>query len=90
MSNDELTPAPIVGGGINTGSFEQPIVVTQMLGIGQAEPIREETLRARFLSFEPLFDSASRLAAYELVIWLADRKEPPVWDGIRSSDKDRA
>ncbi len=68
MSNDELTPAPIVGGGINTGSFEQPVVVTQMLGIGQAEPIREETLRARFLSFEPLFDSASRLAAYELVL----------------------
>lgn len=68
MSNDELTPAPIVGGGINTGSFEQPVVVTQMLGIGPAEPIREETLRARFLSFEPLFDSASRLAAYELVL----------------------
>jgi len=68
MSNDELTPAPIFGGGINTGSFEQPVVVTQMLGIGPAEPIREETLRARFLSFEPLFDSASRLAAYELVL----------------------
>ncbi|MFZ0105686.1 MAG: HDOD domain-containing protein [Thiobacillus sp.] len=68
MSNDELSPAPIVGGGINTGSFEQPVVVTQMLGIGPAEPIREETLRARFLSFEPLFDSASRLAAYELVL----------------------
>jgi biopolymer transport protein ExbB len=32
----------------------------------------------------------THLAAYELVIWLADRKEPPVWDGIRSSDRDRA
>jgi len=68
MSTDKLTPAPIVGGGINTGSFEQPVVVTQMLGIGPAEPIREETLRARFLSFEPLFDSASKLSAYELVL----------------------
>lgn len=68
MSTDKLTPAPIVGGGINTGSFEQPVVVTQMLGIGPADPIREETLRARFLSFEPLFDSASKLSAYELVL----------------------
>jgi len=68
MSSDKPSTAPIVGGGINTGGIEQPVVVTQMLGIAPAEPIREETLRERFLSFEPLFDSASRLSAYELVL----------------------
>lgn len=68
MPSDKPSPAPIVGGGINTGSIEQPVVVTQMLGIAPAEPVREEALRARFLSFEPVFDAASRLSAHELVL----------------------
>lgn len=69
MPSDKPSPAPIVGGGINTGSIEQPaVVVTQMLGIAPAEPIREEVLRERFISFEPLFDSAAHLTAHELVL----------------------
>ena len=39
-----------------------------MLGIDDSEPVREEALRARFLSFDPLFDSASNLVAHQLVL----------------------
>ncbi|MHB0973654.1 MAG: EAL and HDOD domain-containing protein [Thiobacillus sp.] len=44
------------------------MVVTQMLGIDNNDPVREEALRARFLSFDPLFDAASNLVAHQLVL----------------------
>jgi c-di-GMP-related signal transduction protein len=68
MSSDDPHPSRIVGGGINTRESEQPVVVTQMLGIDNSDPIREEALRARFLSFDPLFDAASNLVAHQLVL----------------------
>ena len=68
MNSDDPTPSRIVGGGINTSESGQPVVVTQMLGIDSSDPIREEILRARFLSFDPLFDSASTLVAHQLVL----------------------
>lgn len=68
MSSDDPRPSQIAGGGINTGQAEQPVVVTQMLGIDNNSPAREDALRARFLSFDPLFDAGSRLAAHQLVL----------------------
>ncbi|MDO9222000.1 MAG: signal transduction protein [Thiobacillus sp.] len=68
MTTDDPLPPRIVGGGINTRESEQPVVVTQMLGVDDSEPVREEALRARFLSFDPLFDSASNLVAHQLVL----------------------
>ncbi|MBC2729173.1 HDOD domain-containing protein [Thiobacillus sp.] len=68
MISDDPTPSRIVGGGINTSESEQPVVVTQMLGIASSDPVREEVLRARFLSFDPLFDVASSLVAHQLVL----------------------
>jgi hypothetical protein len=68
MTSDDPHPSRIVGGGINTRESEQPVVVTQMLGIDNSDPIREEVLRARFLSFDPLFDAASNLVAHQLVL----------------------
>lgn len=68
MTSDGPHPPRIVGGGINTREFEQPVVVTQMLGIDSSAPVREEALRARFLSFDPLFDVASNLVAQQLVL----------------------
>ncbi|MHB1214617.1 MAG: EAL and HDOD domain-containing protein [Thiobacillus sp.] len=68
MTSDDPHPSRIVGGGINTGEFEQPVVVTQMLGIDNSDPVREDALRARFLSFDPLFDAASTLVAHQLVL----------------------
>ena len=73
MRLDDPIPSRIVGGGINTRESGQPMVVTQMLGIDDSEPVREEALRARFLSFDPLFDSASNLVAHQLVLRGADR-----------------
>ncbi|KVW94339.1 EAL and HDOD domain-containing protein [Thiobacillus denitrificans] len=68
MTSDDPHPSRIVGGGINTRKSEQPVVVTQMLGIDNSTPVREEALRARFLSFDPLFDAASNLVAHQLVL----------------------
>ena len=68
MTSDDPMPPRIVGGGINTSEYEQPVVVTQMLGIDSSSPVREEALRARFLSFDPLFDVASNLVAHQLVL----------------------
>ncbi len=68
MISDDPTPSRIVGGGINTSESEQPVVVTQMLGIASSDPVREEVLRARFLSFDPLFDATSNLVAHQLVL----------------------
>jgi hypothetical protein len=87
MSSDDPIPSRIVGGGINTSEAEQPVVVTQMLGIGSDSPVREEALRARFLSFDPLFDSASGLAAHQLVLRgrIATADAPPE---LRQMDED--
>ena len=68
MSPEDPHPSRIVGGGINTGESDTPVVITQMLGIDNHDPVREEALRARFLTFDPLFDSASNLAAHQLVL----------------------
>lgn len=68
MTSDDPFPSRIVGGGINTGESEHPVVVTQMLGIDNNDPVREDVLRARFLSFDPLFDSGSNLVAHQLVL----------------------
>jgi c-di-GMP-related signal transduction protein len=68
MTADDPHPSRIVGGGINTSEYEQPVVVTQMLGIASDGPVREEALRARFLSFDPLFDASSNLVAHQLVL----------------------
>lgn len=65
---DDPHPSQIVGGGINTGDPGEPVVVTQMLGIDNSGPVREEALRARFLSFDPLYDAASNLVAHQLVL----------------------
>lgn len=68
MISDDPHPARIVGGGINTGESGQSVAVTQMLGANSDAPTREADLRARFLSFEPLFDGASALVAHQLVL----------------------
>jgi len=68
MTADDPEPSRIIGGGINTSESDQPVVITQMLGIADHDPIREEALRARFLTFDPLFDSASNLVAHQLVL----------------------
>lgn len=68
MISDDPHPSRIVGGGINTRESENPVVVTQMLGAGSDTPTREEDLRARFLSFDPLFDRDANLVAHQLVL----------------------
>lgn len=87
MTADDPQPSRIIGGGISTGETEQPVVVTQMLGVADTAPVREETLRARFLSFDPLFDSASRLVAHQLVLRgrTARADSPPA---LRQMDED--
>ena len=69
QESKQSVPSPMTGGGINTGETEQHGVVTQVLGIdNEVGPIREEELRARFLSFEPIFNADSRLVAHELML----------------------
>lgn len=70
MQDSKPTPAaPFAGGGINTGEYPELDVVTQVLGIKtDSAPIREEELRARFLSFEPIFNADSNLVAHELIL----------------------
>ncbi|MGV8992391.1 MAG: HDOD domain-containing protein [Thiobacillus sp.] len=68
MTSDDPLPSRIIGGGINTVDSDQPVVVTHMLGIDNHDPVREEALRARFLTFDPLFDAASNLVAHQLVL----------------------
>lgn len=68
MTAHDPNPSRIIGGGINTSDAGGPVVITQMLGVDNSGPVREETLRARFLSFDPLFDASSRLVAHQLVL----------------------
>lgn len=87
MTSDDSQPSRIIGGGISTSESEQPVVVTQMLGISNTSPVREETLRARFLSFDPLFDAASNLVAHQLILRgrTARPDSPPA---LRQMDED--
>ena len=87
MISDDSHPPRIVGGGINTGESQQPVVVTQMLGVGSDAPTREEDLRARFLSFDPLFDRNATLVAHQLVLrgQIAPSDAPPE---LRQMDED--
>src|SRR5512139_4272171 len=68
MSPESPSSPHIVGGGINTGDAEQHVAVTHMLGVDDSGPVREDALRARFLSFDPLYDEASNLVAHQLVL----------------------
>lgn len=87
MASDDPIAPRISGGGIDTGDDGQRVVVTQMLGIGSGDPVREAALRERFLSFEPLFDAASRLAAHELVL-RGRRVAADAPDTLRQMDED--
>ncbi len=87
MTSDDPHPSRIIGGGINTGDSEQPVVVTQMLGVDSCEPVREDALRARFLSFDPLFDAASNLVAHQLVL-RGRTTTPDMVPELRQMDED--
>ena len=64
MSASQTSPA---GGGVDTQSLETG-VVTQVIGGESTGPVREEDLRNRFLSFEPIFDHQGHVVARELVL----------------------
>lgn len=68
MSTPSSSPPPIVGGDINTRDAEQHVAVTNVLGVDSSGPVREAALRARFLSFDPLYDSHTKLVAHQLVL----------------------
>lgn len=55
------------GGGVDTQSLSSG-VVTHVGGENAPSPVREEDLRNRFLSFEPMFDSKGQVVARELVL----------------------
>jgi c-di-GMP-related signal transduction protein len=64
MSESQSHPS---GGGVDTQSLDSE-VVTQVIGGDAAGPVREEELRNRFLSFEPIFDGQGQVVARELVL----------------------
>lgn len=68
MSTPPSSPPHIVGGDINTRDAEQHVAVTNVLGVDSSGPVREAALRARFLSFDPLYDSNANLVAHQLVL----------------------
>jgi c-di-GMP-related signal transduction protein len=55
------------GGGVDTQALQSGIV-TQVGGENAPSPVREEDLRNRFLSFDPIFDSNGLVVARELVL----------------------
>lgn len=55
------------GGGVDTQSLDSG-VVTHVAGENAPSPVREEDLRNRFLSFEPIFDNKGQVLARELVL----------------------
>ena len=55
------------GGGIDTQNLKSG-VITQVGGENAPSPVREEDLRNRFLSFEPIFDNKGQVVARELVL----------------------
>ncbi|HMM47597.1 MAG TPA: HDOD domain-containing protein [Thiobacillaceae bacterium] len=68
MKQTPHSPPHIVGGGINTGDARQHVAVTNMLGVDNSGPVREAALRARFLSFDPLYNAKADLVAHQLVL----------------------
>lgn len=63
----EMASTSSKGGGVDTQSLSSG-VVTLVGGENAPSPVREEDLRNRFLSFEPMFDSKGALVARELVL----------------------
>lgn len=55
------------GGGVDTQALSSG-VVTHVGGENAPSPVREEDLRNRFLSFEPMFDNKGLVVARELVL----------------------
>jgi c-di-GMP-related signal transduction protein len=55
------------GGGVDTRGLQSG-VVTRVGGEDAPSPVREEDLRNRFLSFDPIFDSKGQVVARELVL----------------------
>ncbi len=65
---DATNPSPTAaGGGIDTSALDDKACFVRVDGKTSA-PVREEELRDRFFSFEPLFDRRGRVAARELVL----------------------
>lgn len=62
-----MAPSSSKGGGVDTQSLSSG-VVTHVGGENAPSPVREEDLRNRFLSFEPMFDSKGLVVARELVL----------------------
>ena len=60
-------PAAASSGGIDTSALDEKTIYVRVDGQTSA-PVREEELRDRFFSFEPLFDRRGRVAARELVL----------------------
>jgi c-di-GMP-related signal transduction protein len=56
------------GGGIDTQNAPAPQIVTRMLGRERDQRVRETELRARFLTFEPIFNRQGKHVARELII----------------------
>jgi c-di-GMP-related signal transduction protein len=55
------------GGGVDTDALEQAATITQVGGT-DTRPVREEELRDRFLTFDPIFDRAGQVVARELIL----------------------
>ncbi|MGA7951040.1 MAG: signal transduction protein [Thiobacillaceae bacterium] len=55
------------GGGVDTDALEQAATITQVGGT-DTRPVREEELRERFLTFDPIFDRAGQVVARELML----------------------
>lgn len=55
------------GGGVDTQALNSG-VVTHVAGENAPSPVREEELRNRFLSFDPIFDNKGQVVARELVL----------------------
>lgn len=55
------------GGGVDTQALNSG-VVTHVAGENAPSPVREEELRNRFLSFDPIFDGKGQVVARELVL----------------------
>lgn len=63
----EMASSKSKGGGIDTGSLNSG-VVTYVAGENAPSPVREEDLRNRFLSFDPIFNKKGDVVARELVL----------------------
>lgn len=68
MKPDSVTPLiQPSGGGVDTAALEQAATITQVGGT-DTRPVREEELRERFLTFDPIFDQAGQVVARELLL----------------------